>query len=54
MALTITFLPAATIKILDRSNWLTWSAYMLALFHINGLHNHFTRTWPTNAMQATI
>ena len=42
MAPSISFLPAAQIEILNRSNWLVWSLCILALLYINGLRMHIT------------
>jgi hypothetical protein len=51
MAPSITFPPAATIEILDRSNWPSWSARILALLQMNGLWLHVTSTKPTSNME---
>jgi hypothetical protein len=48
MAPSITFPPAATIKILDGSNWPSWSACILALLRMNGLWLHVTGTKPAS------
>jgi hypothetical protein len=45
MAPSITFPPAATIEILDGSNWLSWSACILALLRMNGLWLCYVRTF---------
>src|SRR6266851_7365909 len=42
MAPSVSFLPAAQIKILNRSNWLVWSLRILVLLHMNRLQKHVT------------
>jgi hypothetical protein len=48
MAPLISFPPAATIKILNRSNWPSWSVHILTLLQMNGLQLHVTGTKPTS------
>ena len=43
MAPSISFPPAAAIKILNRSNWLIWSSHILVLLQMNGLQKHITK-----------
>ena len=42
MAPSISFLPAAQIEILNRSNWPLWSSRILTLLCMNGLRKHVT------------
>ena len=42
MAPSISFPPAAQIKILNGSNWPLWSSHILALLCMNGLRKHVT------------
>ena len=43
MAPSISFPPAAVIKILNRSNWPIWSLHILVLLWMNGLWKHITK-----------
>ena len=43
MAPSISFPPAAAIKILDGSSWPIWSLCILTLLQMNGLQKHITK-----------
>ena len=49
MAPSLSFPPAATIEILDGSNWGSWSSRMLALLRMNGMKSHVTDVAATPA-----